>query len=407
MNANNYINKNLIKYSLILGFSILLNYFLWAINSWQVLRYINFIFLISAFMFFFIPIKFNDYWHVKIILFLLLIICLGSPTTPTDSRNVFLFSSKILFYESDLYFRLNSGNQIIDYFTDLVYSKPKLAIALSATFSNLLGHWNEIYPKSTNLIIILPAILLLISFFKDKIFVLMWIFLMLFFSGRLFINGLMDGIISLYFVASILIIYKIINSRDDGKKLLLYLSLLICFSILSLTKNEGGVMVLVIFFSSFVLDLINRRKINLKLFLTTFVSLIPISLWKFMFIKGDVKMEFLHNDNLINKLIDRITNFDDLLNITSFFLLNEKLLISLLMFSFIAYKFFNKNKQLVLLISFIFLLYFSILIFAILLTPHTVLIQLEHSSARIIIPIVLMFSYFSIYLAKDSIWLKK
>ena len=36
---------------------------------------------------------------------------------------------------------------------------------------------------------------------------------MLFFSGRLLINGLMDGIIALYFVSSILISYKILTTK--------------------------------------------------------------------------------------------------------------------------------------------------------------------------------------------------
>ena len=52
MNANNYINESLIKYSIILGFSILLNYFLWAANAWQLLKHINFIFLLLTFLFF-------------------------------------------------------------------------------------------------------------------------------------------------------------------------------------------------------------------------------------------------------------------------------------------------------------------------------------------------------------------
>ena len=404
MNANNYVNESLIKYSIILGFSILLNYFLWTINAWQLLKHINFIFLLLTFLFFFTPIKFNNYWQLKVIISLLLIICLGSPTTPVDSRVLFLFSSKILFYESDLYFRLNSGNESINYFTDIVYSKPKLAIALSATFSQLLGYWNEIYPKSTSIIIILPPIVFLVSFFRDKVFVLLWIFLMLFFSGKYFINGLMDGIIALYFVASILISYKIIDSSDDVSKLLLYLCLFIFFSILSLSKNEGGVMVLVIFLSSFVIDILYRKNINLKLFFTTFIALIPISLWKYMFINKNIKMEFLQSGDgdPLNKLIDRITDPDNLLNIIYSLSVNEKLLISVFIFSIVAYKYFNNSRKLILLILFNFLLYFSALIVGILLTPETVSIQLEYSSTRIFIPLVLMFSYFSVFLIKDN-----
>ena len=44
-------------------------------------------------------------------------------------------------------------------------------------------------------------------------------------SNELFINGLMDGIISLYFVASILIVHQITITQVNSEKRLLYLSL--------------------------------------------------------------------------------------------------------------------------------------------------------------------------------------
>jgi hypothetical protein len=403
MNANNYTNDSLIKYSTILSFLILFNYFLWSINAWQIIREVNFIFLLLTFIFFFVSKKYNNYWYVKIIILLLLIICLGSPTIDADSRSLYLFSSKILYYESNLYFRLDSNNNVINYFNDIVYSKPKLSITLTATLAQLLGYWNEIYPKSTNIIIILPPIIVLISFFKDKIFILFWLFLMLFFSGRLLINGLMDGIIGLYFVSCTLISYKILTTKKESEKLLFYLTLFIFFAILSLSKNEGGVMVLVIFLSSFLIDFIYERKVNIKLFFTTVIALCPIGLWKYMFIKNNIKMEFLQNGDPINKFLTRITNSEDLINIISFLANNEKLLISILIFTFVSYKFFNDNKKLIFLISLNFLIYFLALIVAILLTPHTVYIQLLHSSSRIFIPLVLMLSYFSVFLVYENL----
>ena len=402
MNANNYTNDSLIKYSTILSSLILLNYFLWSINAWQIIRHVNFILLLFTFIFFFVSTKYNDYWHVKIIILLLLLICLGSPTTEADSRSLYLFSSKILYYESNLYFRLESNNNMINYFTDIVYSKPKLTITLTATLAQLLGYWNEIYPKSTNVIIILPPIIFLVSFFKDKVLILFWLFLMLFFSGRLLINGLMDGIIALYFVSSILISYKILTTKKESEKLSLYLSLFIFFTILSLSKNEGGVMVLVIFLSSFFIDFIYERKVNLKLLFTTAIALCPISLWKYMFIKSNIKMEFLQSEDSISKFLSRVTNTEDLINIISFLAVNEKLLISLLIFAFVAYKYFNDNKKLIFFISLNFLLYFSALIVAVLFTPHTVHIQLLHSSTRIFIPLVLLLSYFSVFLINKN-----
>ena len=106
MNANNYKNDSLIKYSAILSSLILFNYFLWSLSAWQIIREVNFIFLLLTTIFFFVSRKYNDYWDVKIIILILLMVCLGSPTIDADSRSLYLFSSKMLYYESNLYFPL-------------------------------------------------------------------------------------------------------------------------------------------------------------------------------------------------------------------------------------------------------------------------------------------------------------
>jgi len=158
----------------------------------------------------------------------------------------------------------------------------------------------------------------------------------------------------------------------------------------------------VIFLSSFFIDFIYERKVNLKLLFTTAIALCPISLWKYMFIKSNIKMEFLQSEDSISKFLSRVTNTEDLINIISFIAVNEKLLISLLIFAFVAYKYFNDNKKLIFFISLNFLLYFSALIVAVLFTPHTVHIQLLHSSTRIFIPLVLLLSYFSVFLINKN-----
>ena len=103
MNVNNYTNWNLVKFSALLSFFIIFNYFLWSINSPEIIKSINFIFLILTFFYFFISYRFNYYWELKVIIILLLLISLGSPTISWDTRSIYIFSAKRLFYESDLY----------------------------------------------------------------------------------------------------------------------------------------------------------------------------------------------------------------------------------------------------------------------------------------------------------------
>ena len=406
MNANNFTNWDLIRYSTVLSFLIFFNYFLWSINSWEVIRFINFFILLGTFIYFFVSKKFNDYWYLKIIVLILLLICLGTPTTAYDARTFFLFPGKILFYESNLYLRLDNYVSLINFdghnFLDAVFSRPKLAATLSATFAQLLGFWNDIFPKSTNVIIIFSPIIFLISFFKDKVLILLWLFLMLFFSGKLFINGLMDGMLALYFVASVLIVHKISITKTEREKKLLYFLMFLLFAILSLFKHEGSIMILVILLSSIFIDFIYEKTINYKLVLTTVVSLCPIIFWRYIFLTSNSKMEFLCYGNPIGRFLDRITNTEDLFTILSFLVVNEKLIISLIIFIFFAFKYFKDNKKLIFFILANFLLYFSALIVAVLLSTHTVQYQLVASSTRIFIPLVLMLSYFSVFLINKN-----
>ena len=125
-----------------------------------------------------------------------------------------------------------------------------------------------------------------------------------------------------------------------------------------------------------------------------------------LIIKNNIKMEFLQYGDPFNRFLDRITNTEDLYNIMHFLIMNEKLIISLALFTFVAFKYINRSKKLIFFISLNLLLYFCILIGAILITPHTVLIQFEQSSVRIFIPLVLTLFYFSVYLIKDDYYFR-
>ena len=403
MNVSSYTNWNLIKYSLATGSLILVNYFLWSINIWQIFKYINFIFLIAVIFNFYISKKFNEYWYLKIIILFLFLISLGSPNFSIDSRYIYLFSAKIFFYDSNIYSFLNN------HLSEIITTRPKLAATLSATFAQLIGFWNEVFPKSTNIIVVFPPIIFLVSFFKNKIFIILWLFIMLFFSGKLFINGSLDGIISLYFVSCILISYKLLSVKKIDEQNILYSLLFLFFSILSLTKNEGSVMVLIIFFTNILINFLYYKKINFKFIFITLISLVPFFMWKYIVFTNSLDFTIIQYDtgNPINRFLDRISNSDDLLLILSYLIENNKLILSLILFILVAYKFFINNKKLIFFISINFLLYFLALIFAFLIDPFDVALKLQASSTRVFIPLVLMLSYFSIFIIKNKYFLEQ
>ena len=403
MNVSSYTNWNLVKYSLATGSLILVNYLLWSINIWQIFKYINFIVLLAVIFNFFISKKFNEYWYLKIIILFLFIISLGSPNFSIDSRYIYLFSAKIFFYDSNIYSFLNN------HLSEIITTRPKLAATLSATFAQLIGFWNEVFPKSTNIIVIFPPIIFLVSFFKNKIFVVLWLFLMLFFSGKLLINGSLDGIIALYFVSCILISYKLSITKKIHEQNILYFLLFLFFSILSLTKNEGPVMVLIITFTTILINFLYYKKINFKFIFITLISLVPFLMWKYIVITNspDFTIFEYETGNPINRFLDRISNSDDLLLILSNLLENNKLILSVILFILVSQKFFINNKKLTFFISINFLLYFLAIIFAFLIDPFDLAFKLQASSTRVFIPLVLMLSYFSIFIIKNKYFLDK
>jgi len=406
MNASDQENLNLIEYSTVLSFLIFFNYFLWSINSWEILKSINFFILFTVFIYFFISKKFTKYWYLKLIIIILLLICLGSPTISYDARTFFLFPSKILFYESDLYFHLGHNIDLVNFhsskFADVVFSRPKLASSLSATFAQILGFWNDIFPKSTNIIIIFPPIIFLISFFKNKSLSILWLFLLLLLSGKLLVNGLMDGLLALYFVSSVLIAHKVSHTAKAFEKKLLYFLMFLFFSILTLIKHEGLIMVLVILLSCICVDIIYRKKFNYNLFIIGFLSIIPIIFWKFNFLISNYKNEWVSYGSPINRIFDKLTNLDDLTSVFLHLIFNEKLIISLFLFIYFSFKFFKENKKLILYTSIVLLFYFFALIAGIFISTHTVETQLLHSGARIFIPLALMLSFFAVFLINDN-----
>ena len=407
MNVKNNINWDLIKYSAVISSFIFFNYLLWALNTITFIKMINFFILVIIFIFFFISKKYNHLWYLKIVILLLLLISLGIPTIANDSRQIYLFSGKILFYESNFYNFLDHQNYSINYYLDIVNSRPKLAATLNANLAQLVGNWNEIFPKATNVILMLPPVIFLVSFFKDKIFSVLWIFLMLFFSGKLFINGLMDGLISLYFVSGLLITYNIMNPTPETKKNLLYFILFLFFSILSLCKNEGSIMIFTIIFSSILLNFLYKNKPDYKFLFISFLSMLPIFFWKFAVIINNINFEWVQEGDSLSRLVERITNTTDLSIVIYFLSMNEKLIISIIIFSFFAYKCYEKNKKIITFVLMSSFLYFLSVILAFLISPHDLTVQLEASSIRAFIPVVLAFTYFSIFLMNENNYFKK
>jgi hypothetical protein len=397
MNVIKNYNLEIIKYSLLLNFSIILNYFFWFTNTPKFLIIVNFFFLIVLLIYFIFSPFLKKYLFLKILFVLNLLLILGSPSFSHDLRSLYLFSSKILFYTSNFFETLNSHHYDVQKWLDVVNTRPRIISSLSSSFALLIGFWNESFPKSTNLFFMLSPVLLLFSFIKNKNYQLLFFLFFLFFSGKILILGLNDGLLGLYFTATFILTFFIMENSNSKNINYFYFSLFLFASILSLIKNEGTIMLLTITISYLIFSIYKKKKINSYILLTLFSSYIPIIMWRITNYLNSTTIESFQSGNPFLRLFDNILILDNYKIFFYFLFTNDKLLISIiaLCLSIFILK-IKKNNML----SFLFLnlfLYFIPLTLSYFISSYGVLVELTTSSGRTFIPIILMISFYVVY----------
>jgi len=411
MNAKNNVEPdwNLILLSCLLSLAIFLNYFFWSINAYKFFKFINF-FSLLVFLFYFVGSKkFKDYTYVKLFIFCLLILCLGSVTVDWDARSVWGFHAKRIFFDNNLYAGFDH------YMPELMNAYPLLPASLTATLAQIVGHWNEIYPKSTNILILLPALLIQCSFLKNNKSILFWLMLILLFSGRILVNGLMDGLVAMYFVTNCIIIYNLFfeNYLNYGKnineinkrKMLLFYTGIFCGIILSLLKNEGFALLLILLIITILFKIFLKKPFTKKEIFYWILIMTPIIIWKFLTLHNGVYprilgvgiSEALVGTNSLERIILRLGEIENYKLTLDRLLLNEKFIFSVLIFTFSIYKNFKNYKLIYIFVTANALLYYILLYLVYFSTPHDLSWHLN-SSHRVIITIVMILSFFSIYL---------
>ena len=371
------INANVL---IMLGTIILNHIFLFS-PGLGFLTNINFLIFIFFSIFYFFKFKEN-----KILLFfiiILLIIALGTPTNAWDARSIWLFKAKIIFYDQNILNIANSPN-----FTNSSY--PIIAPAFTASYANIIGHWNEIFPKVAFTLMIIPPLILINKFLHNNYFLLS-IILILFIVGKYLINGELDGLVSIYFVISAIMFYKLKNI--DNGSFNYYLILIFINIILTLLKVEGSILLISLIISTLIM-FFNEKKILKKIILISIISFIPVLIWNIFCIYNSLNDSDLNNTFLIENLSSRIFFLKNYIIIFENLLLNEKFLISLFIL-ILSLLFFRNNKilNLVFYTSFIYLFFLFVIYLS---TP----LDLEwhlNSANRVIKPIALFFAIFSIY----------
>jgi hypothetical protein len=399
---------NLIFLSCLISFCIFLNYFFWSVNFSQIIKSINFFTILFFLFYFFIGKKFKNYNYLRLFIISLLILSLGSVTVDWDARSMWAFHAKRIFLDDNLYAGFDK------YMPELMNAYPLLPASLSATLAQIIGHWNEIYPKSTNILVLLPALFVQCSFLKNNKSILLWLMFVLLFAGRALVSGLMDGLVAMYFVSNCLIIYFLffkessiygrnLQEINKNKNILFFLGIF-CGIILSLLKNEGLVMVILLLLSAFLFKIYLKKKIKKREIIFGILVFIPIFIWKLLATYNGVYPPYLGTGNVepliglnsFDRIILRLSEINNYKLVFKYLLLNEKFIIAFLIFLFSIYKSFEKNK---LIYSFVIanaLIYYIVLYIVYFSTPYDLYWHLSSSSTRVMPSIVMILIFFSV-----------
>ena len=190
--------------------------------------------------------------------------------------------------------------------------------------------------------------------------------------------------------------YLLVIDNDIKKKNFLYYLIAFCFFVtLTLIKNEGIALLLVLFVCTFFIKLFKKemKKNILKLIYLSF-AFIPVILWKYFCFSKGIGNDYI-NSGFIQNLLIRLNDFENIRLIGYFLFLNEKFIISLLFLMIVFW--FKKNSDLLIYISAINFLYILIISMVFLSTPVDFYFQLDSAAARIIKTINFSLAFFALY----------
>jgi len=376
------------KISLCLITLILSNYLFLSLNLPDVIIKINFILFLSVVLFFYFKNIFENF-YLKLFFLFIIFISLGTPTFEWDPRSIWLFHAKRIYYDGSIF-------SIADNYASFSHNDyPSLAPAFSSSISVLLGYWNEVIPKISFSLMYLPPLIFSYVLFKDEKYII-FLSLVFFFIGKYLLNGWADGLVAMYFSLCAILMYLLFIENKGKENFLLYNLIAFCFfTSLTLIKNEGIALLLILFVVTFFIKLFKGEiKKDISRFIYLSFSFVPIILWKYFCFSKGIENDYI-NSSFIQNLLMRLGDFENVKLIGYFLLLNEKFLISLL-FAIIVF-WFKKNSSLLLYISSINFLYILIISMMFLVTPVDFYFQLDSAAARIIKTINFSLAFFALY----------
>ena len=375
------------KITLVLLFFILNSYLVLSLKLPIFLLKINLVFFLFGSALFYIKyLKYN--FSLKLYFLLIILLCLGTAATNWDTRSIYLFHTKRIFFDESIY-------SVIDNYASFSHNDyPLLVPAFSSSFAFLVGYWHEIIPKSAFTFILLPPLIFFSSCLNNKKY-LIFLSIVIFFLGQQLFNGGLDGIVSLYFITCCFCFYEIFLSNEKRNSRL-YLILTLFFSIsLTLIKNEGLALLFIIFLTTLLFKIFQKDKPKqLGSLILLSLAFIPMILWKLFCFKNNISNDYI-NYSFFEQIFPRLFDTENYKIFFHYFIFsNEKIIIAISIFLISFY--LNFNRRLFYYCIFIFLLYLFIILIVHFATPLDFLHQIQTSSFRIVKTFSLFLGSFSI-----------
>ncbi len=369
---------------------ILNNYLLISLGIFNIVLKINLILFFLSIVYFYFK-NFKNNFTLKIYFLLFLLICLGTAAKGWDLRSLYLFHAKRIFFDQSLY-------SLADNYAPFSHNDyPLLFHSFSASFAFLSGYWHEVFPKSAYTFVYLPPIIFLSSYMSDKKYMILLSLLIFFIGTHLFLGGL-DGVVALYFVTVGFCFFKIFFSgfEEEDNNIFFFITFLLCI-ILSLIKNEGMALLILIFITTVFIKIFEKRiLIDSGKLIVLFFSFIPIIMWKIFCYKNGITNTDFNLELLKINLINRLLIIDSYFLFFKYLIFsNEKSVIALLFF--ITSFYLNFDKKLFSFVILLFLFYLLLLLIVYFSTPYELTYHLETSANRVLKSFTFLLAFFSLY----------
>lgn len=317
--------------------------------------------------------------------FLMMTVCvfalmiLSTPVVAWDARSIWFFHAKRLWHGGDLY-------AYLDLYAPWSHNDyPPLLATTAATLARSLGRWNEVFPRLSVLLLLVPVTFTFVHVFSGRFVFVAWIASLFAFyvvgGGFGLLSGYMDLVLGLYYAAAVLLMPgNVTGSAAESSApppVWQTVSFLMTVSILPMIKNEGlvGAVIILAIFLFF-----QRQRPLMWLF--ALAALLPwLLVWKLPLMASGVTGEFL-SDGAGRRLLARLLDGTSIFMIARGLLSNAwpTLLAFLVVFGVLNWQ--RPRGSLVALLFFA--VYMAVLGAAYLITPYDLAWHLATSSSRVV-----------------------